>query len=337
MVTRQRTYVLAGLLVALALLTTVLLSSVLATIFFAITVAYVLFPLSEWLVNRGLSERLAAAATTVVAFVAGSLIIVPPVALLYLRRGDLFAFFRQLPPTITVALGEMRYVIELQPAIAGARNVLGDVAVGLASQTPILALKVVLFTILVYAMLWQPNAPGRVVYRTIPGAYHDIVTRFHKRLRATLYAIYVLQAATAFGTFLVAWGVFAALGYRGAFALAVVAGILQFVPVIGPSVVVLAIAAADLASGDAVGAALVAVLGLVFVGFLPDAVIRPRLARYTTGMPASLYFVGFTGGVLSLGLVGFIAGPVIVALLMEVVTLLAEDRTSEQRELTQTK
>ena len=324
---------LAALLAGLLLLTTVLLSSVLSTVFFAITVAYVLFPLSEWFVDRGLSKRLAAATATVIAFVGGSLIIVPPVAVLYLRRRDLFLYFQGLPAKIPVTVGEMVYVVNIQTRLVELRSLLSDVAVDLAAETPILALKAVLFAILVYAMLWRPNAPGRAVYGTVPTAYHDLVSRFHQRLRSTLYAIYVLQAATAFGTFLVAWGLFAALGYRGAFALAVVAGILQFIPVVGPSIVVIAIAAADLASGDTVGAGLILVLGLVLVGFLPDAVIRPRLARHTTGMPASLYFVGFTGGVLSLGLVGFIAGPVVVALLLEVAHLLAAERGPEQQRL----
>ncbi|MFC6974853.1 AI-2E family transporter [Halomicroarcula sp. GCM10025709] len=193
---------------------------------------------------------------------------------------------------------------------------------------PILALKAVLFTILLYALLWRPAAPKHELYELVPRRYHDIIDRLHRRLQSTLYAIYVLQAATAFGTFLVAWVVFAVLGYESAFALAVVAGIFQFVPVIGPSVVVLAMATAQVVAGDVVGAVLVTVFGLVLVGFLPDAVIRPRLARYTTGMPASLYFVGFTGGVLSLGIVGFIAGPVIVALLVEVLNLVTDDGAS---------
>jgi len=323
--TRQRTYVLAGLLVSLVVLTTLLLSSVLATVFFAITVAYVLFPLSEWFVSRGLSKRLAAAATTGIAFVAGSLVLVPLVAVLYLRRRDLFAFFQRLPDEIPLSVAEFSYTVDVQAALVAARDAVADVAVSLASQTPILALKVVLFTILVYAMLWRPTASGNVVYRTVPTPYHDIVERYHRRLRSTLYAIYVLQAATAFGTFLMAWGLFAVLGYNGAFALAVVAGILQFVPVVGPSIVILAIAAAELVAGDIVGAAVITVLGLGLVGFLPDAVVRPRLARYTTGMPASLYFVGFTGGVLSLGIIGFIAGPVVVALLLETVNMLAAE------------
>jgi len=326
---RQRTVVLTGLLAALVLVATVLLSSVLATVFFAITVAYVLYPLSEWFVDRGLSKRLSAAASTAIAFVAGSLVLVPLVFVVYRRRRDLFAFFQQLPNEIPVTVAEFSYTVDTQSWLVTARDALASVAVGFASETPILALKAVLFSILVYAMLWRPSAPGEVLYRTVPSAYHDVVERFHRRLRSTLYAIYVLQAATAFGTFLVAWVLFALLGYNGAFALAVAAGILQFVPVVGPSVVILAIAAADVVAGDVVGAVLVTVLGLTLVGFLPDAVIRPRLARYTTGMPASLYFVGFTGGVLSLGLIGFIAGPVVIALLVEATKLLAAENGLE--------
>jgi predicted PurR-regulated permease PerM len=316
-----------------ASLTTVLLARVLSTIFFAITVAYVLFPVSEWLGHHGLTKRLSAAVTTGIAFVSGTLIIVPLVAVLYLRRRDLFTFFQQLPSTVTLEFGEFSYPIEIDPTLTAAREALTAVAVDLAGESPVLALKAVLFAILVYAMLWQPQAPKKGVYRTVPSSYHDVIDRLHQRLRGTLYAIYVLQAATAFGTFVVAWLVFWLLGYQGAFALAVVAGILQFIPVIGPSIVVLTIAAADLINGNITGAILVTVFGLVFIGFLPDAVIRPKLARYTTGLPASLYFVGFTGGVLTLGIIGFIAGPVAIALLVELSSLLTSERLGDQQQL----
>jgi len=333
-VTRRRTYVLAGLLVLTGCLTAVLLARVLATIFFAITVAYVLFPVSEWLGRHGFNRRLSAAVTTGIAFISGTFIIVPLGAVLYLRRRDLFSFFQQLPSMVTLEFGEFSYPVEIDPTLITARETLTAVAVDLAAESPVLALKAVLFAILVYAMLWQPQAPKKAVYRTVPASYHEVVNRLHQRLRGTLYAIYVLQAATAFGTFVVAWIVFWLLGYQGAFALAVVAGILQFVPVVGPSVVVLTIAVADVINGNITGAVLVTVFGLVFVGFLPDAVIRPKLARYTTGLPASLYFVGFTGGVLTLGVIGFIAGPVVIALLVELSSLLTSERQGDQQKLT---
>ncbi|MEF8782702.1 MAG: hypothetical protein V5A39_06890 [Haloarculaceae archaeon] len=48
--------------------------------------------------------------------------------------------------------------------------------------------------------------------------------------------------------------------------------------------------------------------------------------------PIRQFLVGFTGGVLSVGLVGLIAGPVVVALLVEAVSLLsAEDDTRQQK------
>jgi len=330
-VTVQRRNVLAGLLVGVALLATAFLSSVLATTFFAITVAYVSFPLSTWLTDNGLSKRLAAGVTTAAAFVGGALVVVPLIVVVYLRRRELFAFFQQLPASVTVSIGEMSYVVDIQSALLSFRQAIASVAVDFAGETPIIALKAVLFAMIVYALLLRPAGPARVVYRTIPSAYHDIVRRLHEQLKSTLYAIYILQAATAFGTFLAAWGLFALLGYRSAFALAVVAGVLQFIPVVGPSVVVLAVAAADLVGGDVGSAVVVTILGLVIVAFLPDAVIRPRLAAYTTELPASLYFVGFTGGVLSLGIIGFIAGPVLVALLVEATNLLDAERHPGER------
>jgi predicted PurR-regulated permease PerM len=77
-------------------------------------------------------------------------------------------------------------------------------------------------------------------------------------------------------------------------------------------------------------AVLVTVLGLVFVGLAPDAVIRPRLASRTAHLPTSLYFIGFTGGILTLGAVGFIAGPLAVALLVEAVGLLSGSTRGRQ-------
>jgi predicted PurR-regulated permease PerM len=157
----------------------------------------------------------------------------------------------------------------------------------------------------------------------LPSAYHDVPVALNRRIRETLYGIYVLQAATAAGTFVIAIVVFAGLGYSAAFTLAVVAGFLQFVPVVGPGLLVGVLAVVDLIGGETTRAILVAVLGAVFIGLAPDAIIRPRLASRAAHLPTSLYFIGFTGGLLTVGAIGFIAGPLVVALLVEVVELLA--------------
>lgn len=65
---------------------------------------------------------------------------------------------------------------------------------------------------------------------------------------------------------------------------------------------------------------------LIAIGLLPDVLVRPRLATRRAQLSASLYFVGFVGGVVTVGVIGVTAGPLVVALLVEVVTLLSDDR-----------
>jgi predicted PurR-regulated permease PerM len=323
--TRRRKLVVLGLFVAVLAVATVALASVIGVAFFGVTVAYVLYPVRRRLVERGLSQRVAAGLSTALGFLTVVLVFVPIGAVIYVRRASVIDFVRELPRTIPVSAFGFEYVVEVTPLIRAAQEITADLAVGVAAAAPVIALKLVLFAFVVYGLLSRPHDLRKAVFNGVPETYHDILTALHERVRDTLYAIYVLQAATAAGTFLVALVVFFGLGYESAFSLAVIAGLLQFIPVVGPSVLVLALAGYQVVIGDVTAAILVATLGLVFVGFLPDAVIRPKLADYTADMPGTLYFVGFVGGVLSLGLIGFVAGPLVVAVLVEVFDIASEE------------
>lgn len=325
----RRVTILAGLLVSVGAVSMYVLGEVFGTIFFAITVAYVLYPVRQWLVQWRLGSRTAAAVSTVLAFVVVALLLAPLAVVLYLRLGDLrrLDLIRDLPAETVIEVGEMQFVIELSDVTTQAIDAAESLAVSIASAAPALAFKLFLFVLLVYALLVRPGDLSAALLRPVPQEYHDIVMSLHDRLRATLYAIYVLQVATAVGTFFIALVFFWLLDYEASFSLAVVSGILQFIPIVGPSVVVLAIAGFEASVGNTAGAAFVAGFGLLLIGFLPDALIRPQLASLTSGMPGSLYFIGFVGGVLSIGVVGVIAGPVVVGLLAEIGELLADERT----------
>jgi predicted PurR-regulated permease PerM len=329
----RRQQVLGLLFVGMAALTLLILSRVLGTVFFAITVAYVLYPVRRMLVARGAHRRIAAGAATVVGFLFVAVIVGPLVYALYGRQELLLEFLRSIPAEQPVTLFGMTYVIDVSALIVRARAAVVDLGFEIAGAAPVLALKGFLFVFLVYGLLLRPGNVRRATLRLVPGEYHDVVLALHACVRDTLYALYVLQAATALGTFAVAYVVFSLLGYPSAFTLSVFSGLLQFIPILGPSLLVAAIAVGQALAGEITAAILVASTGLVLVGFLPDALIRPRLASLTTGMSASLYFVGFTGGTLSLGVVGIIAGPLVVAMLVEVVELVTDERTTVQQTL----
>lgn len=321
----RRRLVLAGVLAIAILLAVVVLAEVIWTVIFAVTIAYVLYPVREWLRRRGLSRRGASAAIATGALVIVTAIIGAFAVVLFRQRDSLLNFIDRLPPTVEVPLGEFTYTIETSSMIEIAEAALADLAVAIASASLVIALKLFLFAILVFGLLLQPTAGRQAIFGLVPPDYHDVVIALHERVRQTLYGIYVLQAATATGTFLMGLVVFAALGYPSAFGLAVVAGILQFIPVVGPGVLLALLAGIDLVGGNLTRAALVVVVGGLFVGIVPDVIIRPRLAEWAAHLPTTLYFTGFVGGILTVGPVGFVVGPLVIALLVEAVELLSDD------------
>ncbi len=324
---RQRT--LGVLLVAIAALTAVILAEILQTVLFAITVAYVLYPLRQQLVQRGLSRRIASAIATVVAFLVVVVLIIPVLYVAYRRRGELFEALGGLPETVPISAGGFEVVVEVAPLLETAQGAIRQFAIAVAGAAPRLILSMAVFAFLVYGILYRPSAVRTAAFRIVPPEYHDIPTRLHRRTRTTLYSIYVIQAATAAATFVLAFALFSVLGYGSSFSLAVIAGILQFIPILGPSLLIVALAASDLLIGATTRAVAVLVLGLVFVSLIPDAVIRTRLAARTGEISSGLYFVGFVGGILTIGPLGLIVGPLVVSLLLEVVELLSEQESRE--------
>ncbi|ELZ30837.1 permease [Halogeometricum pallidum JCM 14848] len=330
--TLERRHVFGGLFIVAGVAAAFLLRSVLGTVFFSVTVAYVLWPLRQALVHRGRSLRVASGLATAAAFLAASLVLLPLAVVVYLRYDSLVALVRSLPDEVVVELFGMVYRVtlaELVPVVLGfLRTLAGFVAVA----TPVLLVKVTLFVFVVYSLLVHGEDARRAVLALVPTSYQGVAGAMNRRVRETLFAIYVLQAATAAGTFALALPVFLLLGYEPFVTLATVAAILQFIPILGPSFLLAGLAAYHLLVGEVTQAILVVGGGGAVVAWLPDVLIRPRLARQTADIPGSLYFVGFFGGALTLGAVGVVAGPLVVGLFVETASLLSTELHPESVE-----
>jgi len=322
---RQRRYVLAGIVVVLGVVTGGILLEVLGTILLSLTVAYVLVPVQRWFVRRGLTEWTGALDATLVGFGVALAVSTPLVVAFYFRLEQVVDAVMALPRELSVSLFGLTYAIETGQVQATVLEFVQGAAASLALALPVLAIKAALFGVLLFGILLKGDAAGRAAIAPVPHAYRDIVHALARRARETLYAIYVLQVATSIATLAVAYPLFWALGYEAALTLAIAAAVLQFVPIIGPSMLVVPIALYHVAAGDLVAATLLATLGLVLIAWLPDVAVRPRLARRSAGLPGSLYFVGFTGGLFTLGAIGVVVGPLLVAVFVEAVDLLADE------------
>ncbi|KAB1187125.1 MULTISPECIES: AI-2E family transporter [Haloferax] len=328
--TSSRLYVLGGLLALISLLAAFILVDVLATVFFAITVAYLLIPLRRRLEARGISRWGASAVATVVAAVGVVVVLAPLFVILFLRLDDLFALASLLPEALSFEFLDMFYEVTLNEVLTVVFSLIRSLGRSAATAAPVVLIKLTLFGFLVFSLVLGGDSVGRTLLASVPMEYHDVARALNTRARETLFAIYVLQAATAVGTFFIALVVFWGLGYDYVITLSTVAAILQFIPIVGPSFLLALLALYHVAVGNVVAAALIVVVGGFAIAWLPDVLIRPRLAKETADLPGSLYFVGFVGGLLSLGPVGIIAGPLVVALLAEMVSILGDELNVEE-------
>jgi predicted PurR-regulated permease PerM len=319
----HREKVLVGLLVATGILAIAVLWNVVETVFFAITVAYVLYPARRRLVDRGLSRRIASALITTAAFLAVVVLLAPIVLTLFQRRNSIIALLNDLPEDLPIELFGFVVTIDIGSLVDATAVWLRSLAISLAADAVFIILLLSMFTIVLYGLLLRPQAVGESVFEIAPSEYHDIIMAVHERIAGTLYAIYVIQAATAVITFPIAFVVFYVLGYPDIFILSVIAAILQFIPILGPGILALGLGGYDMLIGMPQRAVGIVVLGPLLIGLLPDILVRPRLASSHAHLPASLYFVGFVGGVLTVGVIGIIAGPLAIALLVEIVGLLS--------------
>ncbi|MFW5918553.1 MAG: AI-2E family transporter [Haloferacaceae archaeon] len=323
--TFSRRHVLGGLFVALLLIAAALLADVIGTVFFAITVAYLLSPVRRRLRERGLSRRWASVVTTSAAFVGTMLLLSPLVVILVLRFDELLAALRTIPDEIAVSIFGMAYSITTEQALATLITLLEQLARQALAESPILLTKLALFVFLIFSLLHHQGHTRQAILAVVPPSYRSVADALGRRARETLFAIYVLQAATAAGTFLIALPVFVVLGYSFPITLAVSAALLQFLPIVGPSLLLLGLAGWHVVFDQPVAAFTVLLVGGFFIAWLPDLLIRPRLARQTADLSGSLYFIGFVGGLLTMGPIGVIAGPLAVALVVEMARLLADE------------
>lgn len=321
----RRRYVLGAMLAVFGTAGAFVLWDVLATVFFAITVSYLLVPIRRRLERRGLSRWGASAGATGVAFLAVLVLSLPVIVVVLLRLNEILSLLATLPESVTTDLFGFTYTVTVEQLLEFLITTIRRLARSAVTSAAVLALKFSVFVLVVFALVSHYGATRDAVFAVVPHRYHDVAEILDTRVRETLFAIYVLQVATATGTFLIGLPFFFLLGYRFFVTLATLSAILQFLPIVGPSLVLAGLAAYHAAVGEVGMALLVLVSGGILVAWLPDILIRPRLARETTGMPGSLYFVGFVGGLLSLGTVGIIAGPLVVALVVTTADLLADE------------
>jgi predicted PurR-regulated permease PerM len=172
---------------------------------------------------------------------------------------------------------------------------------------------------------------GEDLYRSalsiLPGNLNHAVQKLAASSVDMLYAIYVVQVIIVIITAVIAVPFFMALGYGHVLFFSSLAGLLKIVPVLGPSLLMAFLGVYAISISDIRGVLLIIVIGYPVVCAFPDLFIRPVLMGRRTCIHPVIMWIGFFGGLFTMGLVGFVLGPLILSLLINGYHVMKEDRT----------
>jgi predicted PurR-regulated permease PerM len=197
------------------------------------------------------------------------------------------------------------------------------------SNLTLITFKMFVFFVSLFSLIRWGEELKMTFSRRVP----EVLSRYDKRLSGvtvdTLYAIYIVQIAIAFLTFFLALPVFYLLGYGNVIFYSFLAAFCELIPVLGSSVVFLLMGTYAFALGDTRGVLILFFFGYLIVSCVPEFYIRPVLVGRRVKIHPVIMFIGIVGGTLTMGLVGFVLGPVIIVLLITSYRMYVQEKKEE--------
>jgi predicted PurR-regulated permease PerM len=198
-------------------------------------------------------------------------------------------------------------------------------------KTLIANLSIILFDVFVFffslsALIFHGDLLRERFMSRMPPVIRSWVNRLSAVTIDTLYAIYVVQVAIALLTFFIALPVFYLLGYGNILFFSFLAAFCELIPILGSSSAFVLIGTYALALGDTRGVFIIFVFGYLIVSCLPEIYVRPVLVGRRVKINAVIMFIGIIGGILTMGLAGFVLGPVMIVLLITSFRIYASER-----------
>jgi len=184
------------------------------------------------------------------------------------------------------------------------------------AHLPLIAFKLFVFFFTIFVLLFQGHDLKRKILNHAPNGISRAIHRYSDVTVDTLYAIYVVQILIAVLTFFMAIPVFYLLGYGHILFYSFLAAFCELIPILGSSVAFILIGAYALSLGDVMGVIILFVLGYLVVSCVPEIYIRPVLVGRRVKINPIIMFIGIIGGLLTMGLAGFVLGPVIIVILI---------------------
>lgn len=298
-----------------------------SAIFLAAILAILFFPMYEWMVEK-FGGRTQLAATAMVGVIV--LTIVVPVAgvstMVLSEVAGVVQNFSVGPDTVTMLQEKVEQIGVYVPALADMTTISQDTFSNIAQRTggffvtvaqktyagvvgSVLGVFVLLFT-LFYLFVDGRMLAQKLMFLSPLSDRHErlLFESFSTMSRATIKGTIIIGAIQGSLATLALWVV----GMHGIMLWWVVLVFVAIIPMLGVSIVGFPVAIYYLVVGD-VSSAIVLFAAYTFLSFL-DNYLRPLIVGRDVQMHTLLVFFATLGGIIAFGIIGFIVGPIIMAL-----------------------
>jgi predicted PurR-regulated permease PerM len=127
-------------------------------------------------------------------------------------------------------------------------------------------------------------------------------------------------------TFVIAIPFFMFLGFGDVLFYSFLTFICELIPVLGASVTMIYLGGYALAIGDTHAFLVLLLIGYPVVALAPEIFVRPVLTGRRVKIHPLVMLVGFFGGILTMGMIGFVLGPLLLTLLISGYRIMVEEK-----------
>ena len=168
------------------------------------------------------------------------------------------------------------------------------------------------------------------VWALVPAESRPKVSVLNVLVSDSLYSLIIVHVGIALIVFGAALPFFMILGYGHVLFWSVICGICALIPVFGPVVIIAFLAVYALSLGDYRALALILVIGWPLLCAIPDWYLRPVLMGKRSRLNAVLIFIALFGGIAVMGVMGFLYGPLALAVLTGVYRIWVDEVGGER-------
>jgi len=319
------------LIIVLTLIAFVIFWSVMDMVLLGASVAVVLLPLHHRIIKYT-KPRISAEIITLAVFIALAVAVLTTLFILSSNANTLKDLFGSIgiwlnnPATNPLDYGIPVSKATLSTMLAEGTALFVDYQKTLISNLYLIVFKMLVLFVSIFSLLrWGEELEIKLM-RHVPEILTGYIRKLSEVTVDTLYAIYIVQIAIAVLTFFIAVPVFYLLGYGNIIFYSFLAAFCELIPVLGSSVAFILIGTYALSLGDTRGVFILFFLGYLIVSCVPEIYVRPVLVGRRVKIHPLIMFIGIISGILTMGLAGFVLGPVIIVLIITSYRMYVQDR-----------